>query len=156
MEDLVWKIISPLLNFLIIKTTPCLSTQDLALREGEKEFIDSIQEVVDLNDNYLVKYKDPKLKLDRDLDNGFSTHNINIAIASAVTAYARIHMSNFKNNPYLPNLYYTDSLYFDTPLPDSFIDSKVLGKLKLGGVFDVAIFLAPKVYALKNKEEERI
>jgi hypothetical protein len=27
------------------------------------------------------------------------THNVSIAIASAITAYARIHMTQFKNNP---------------------------------------------------------
>ena len=29
-----------------------------------------------------------------------------------------------------------------------------LGKMKLEGIYDKAIFIAPKVYALKNKEEE--
>ena len=67
-------------------------------------------------------------------------------------------MSQFKNNILLPNLYYsdTDSLYFDGPLPDSFISNIELGKLKLEGKYDEGVFLAPKVYALKNKEEELI
>jgi len=80
-------------------------------------------------------------------------HNVNIAIASAVTAYARIHMSQFKNSPLLPNLYYTDtdSAYFDGPLPDYMKDPKRLGALKLEGVYDKALFLAPKVYAPSEK-----
>jgi hypothetical protein len=58
-----------------------------------------------------------------------ATVNSNVAIASAVTAYARIHMSQFKNNPQLPNLYYTDtdSVHFDGPIPDGFISSEELG-----------------------------
>jgi hypothetical protein len=41
------------------------------------------------------------------------THNINIAIASSITALARVEMSKFKNNPnFSPRgdkLYYTDT-----------------------------------------------
>ena len=43
------------------------------------------------------------------------THsNISIGIASAITAYSRIHMTQFKNNSDY-NLYYsdTDSIYID-------------------------------------------
>ncbi len=108
-----------------------------------------------LNSKYLVSYNKPK-ELKHDLDSNKETHNINIAIA--VTAYARIHMSQFKNNPLLPNLYYTDtdSAYFDGPLPDSMVDPKRLGALKLEGIYDKGIFLAPKVYSLKNSTEEII
>jgi hypothetical protein len=61
-------------------------------------------------------------------------------------------MSQFKNNPLLPKLYYTDtdSAYFDGPLPNNFISQTELGKLKLEGIYDKALFLAPKVYALEN------
>jgi hypothetical protein len=34
-----------------------------------------------------------------DLYGNLETHNVSIGIASAITAYARIHMSQFKNNP---------------------------------------------------------
>jgi len=66
-------------------------------------------------------------------------------------------MSQFKNNPRLwrlPNLYYTDtdSVYFDGPLGDSFVSNTILGKLKLEGIWDEAVFLSPKVYALKNQD----
>jgi hypothetical protein len=112
-----------------------------------------------INEKYLVQWNNPysyfKTRLDGSLK---ETHNVNIAIAASVTAYARIHMSQFKNNPTLPNLYYTDtdSLYFDGPIDDSFISNTKLGKLKLEGIYDQAIFLAPKVYALKNSLEEII
>jgi len=98
--------------------------------EGVKE---SIKDIINLDDNYLIELKNPQVKLKTFLNNGSEIHNVNIAIASAVTAYARIHMSQFKNNNSFPNLYYsdTDSVYFDSPLPDSFIDSTILGKMKL-------------------------
>ena len=50
------------------------------------------------------------------LDNGSETHNINIAIAAAITSYARIYMAQFKNSNDF-KLYYsdTDSIYIDKP-----------------------------------------
>jgi hypothetical protein len=66
-------------------------------------------------------------------------------------------MSQFKNNPKI-NLYYTDtdSIYTDSELDSSFIDSKTLGKLKLEHVCKRAIFLTPKVYCLETIEGEFI
>jgi hypothetical protein len=79
------------------------------------------------------------------------THNVSIAIASAITAYARIHMTQFKNNPDFI-LYYTDtdSAYVDKPLPQHMKSSTILGKMKLENILDKAIFLAPKVYYLET------
>jgi hypothetical protein len=117
---------------------------------------DFIIDVIEIGDSYLVQIKNDKVELDTSLDNGSETHNINIAIASAITAYApirdRIHMSQFKNNPNY-TLFYgdTDSVYTDTPLPDSFISNTELGKLKLERVCDKAIFIAPKVYGLLDE-----
>jgi DNA polymerase elongation subunit (family B) len=84
-------------------------------------------------------------------------HNVNVAIAAAITAYARIHMSQFKNNPNF-NLYYsdTDSIYIDRPLPPEFISNTKLGKLKLENVLNDAIFLAPKVYYLETEDGKTI
>jgi hypothetical protein len=66
-----------------------------------------------------------------------------------------MELSKYKNNPLLPNLYYTDtdSAHFDGPLPSHFISSTILGQLKLEGIYDKALFLAPKVYALENSNE---
>jgi len=91
----------------------------------ETEFKESILDLLDLEDNFLVQFKDPKVELNTLLDNGKETHNVNIAIAAAVTAYARIHRSQFKNNNSLPRLYYsdTDSAYFDGPFPNSMVDA---------------------------------
>jgi hypothetical protein len=112
---------------------------------------DNIVNIIELGDHQLLQFND-KNNLEGLSKDSFKGVNVNIAIASAVTAYARIHMSQFKNNPNLPNLYYTDtdSLYFDSPLNDSFISSTTLGKLKLEGVWDEAVFLSPKVYALRK------
>jgi hypothetical protein len=63
--------------------------------EGIKE---SIKDIIDLGDNYLIELKNPQVKLKTFLENGSEVHNVNISIASAVTAYARIYMSQFKNN----------------------------------------------------------
>ena len=116
----------------------------------EKANIDSIINVIPLGDNYLVQLKYKQNNMNTMLDNGSENHNVNISIAAAISAYARIHMSQFKNNKY--NLYYsdTDSIFIDQPLEDSFINSTELGKMKLEGVYNKALFLAPKVYGLKN------
>ena len=108
----------------------------------------SIIDVIEIDDNLLVQSKNPNTELDTLLDNGSEVHNINIAIAAAITGYARIHMSQFKNNNKY-NLYYsdTDSAYIDTPLDESFIGTN-LGLMKLECICNNAVFLAPKVYSL--------
>ena len=69
----------------------------------------------------------------------------NVAIASFVTAYARIHMSHFFNVKGLTIFYSdTDSLFTDQPLPESLIDSKKMGLMKLEAVFDRFISLGAK------------
>jgi hypothetical protein len=122
----------------------------------EKANIDSIINVIPLGDNYLVQLKYKQNIIDTMLDNGSENHNVNISIASAVSAYARIHMSQFKNNPEFGNLYYsdTDSAFFDKPLPDSFINNTELGKMKLVGIYNKAIFIAPKVYILQLENNQ--
>jgi hypothetical protein len=115
----------------------------------------NINNIIDLGHHQLLQFNGRnKLEVGQGSKDSFKGVNVNIAIASAVTAYARIHMSQFKNNPSIPNLYYTDtdSCYFDGPLNDSFISSTILGKLKLEGVWVDAVFLSPKVYALRNLE----
>ena len=144
--------------------TEILSTKDYLELEKEKDNNHiELLEVTPLKDKYMVTSKYYSTYLNTRLDNGSEYHNVNIAIASAVTAYSRIHMSQFKNNKDLPNLYYTDtdSLYFDKggPISDSqalLVSSTTLGKLKLEGIYDKALFLAPKVYALENKESKII
>jgi hypothetical protein len=66
-------------------------------------------------------------------------------------------MSQFKNNENF-RLYYTDtdSAVVDQPLPDSFVDSTVLGKMKLEYIVRKGIFLAPKLYCLNTSNSELI
>ena len=81
--------------------------------------------------------------------------NISIPIAVAITSYARIFMSKFKNS-LKDNLYYsdTDSLYLDVELDPKYVSELELGKFKLEKKFIKALFLSPKMYAgkfLNNK-----
>nr|AWB36247.1 hypothetical protein [Lactarius sp. (in: basidiomycete fungi)] len=121
------------------------------------DFDGEISNLVELDNKVMVIYKslqqDEKTMLYGDKE----THNVSIAIASAITAYARIHMTQFKNNPKF-NLYYTDtdSIYIDKPLPEDLVNSKVLGLMKLENVLTKAIFLAPKTYCLLTEKDELI
>ena len=82
--------------------------------------------------------------------------DVNIAIASAVTAGGRMWMSLFKNNPNF-NLYYsdTDSGIVDAPLPVDMVGGG-LGQFKLEYVIKRAVFLAPKVYGFITDEKDKI
>jgi len=118
---------------------------------------ESIIDIIDLGGNYLVQIKNPKVELNTQLDNGSETHNVNVAVASAISAYARIHMSQFKNDPdYILFNTDTDSIYIDTPLPDSFISETELGKMKLERICSKAVFIAPKVYGLIDENSNEI
>jgi len=109
---------------------------------------ESIKDHLTIN-NYqiLVRNKLHSYKYNDD-DETYHGMDTNIAIASAITAYARVHMSEFKNNP-LFKLYYTDTdnIVVDKPLPEKYI-GKNLGQMKLENIIKRAVFLAPKVYGL--------
>lgn len=73
----------------------------------------------------------------------------NVAIASAITSYARIEMMKYKTLPGI-NIYYsdTDSIFVDKELPDHFIGSE-LGQMKdelNGEVIKEAYFFGIKKY----------
>jgi hypothetical protein len=107
----------------------------------------SINEIIDLDNNKsLVSYIDDN-KLGTILLSNKNEFNISIGIASAITSYSRVHMSQFKsiNNNY--DLFYsdTDSIYINKPLDKSFISNE-LGKMKLEYIFNEAVFLSSKVY----------
>jgi hypothetical protein len=109
----------------------------------ESKFLDNIANIIELGEYLLIQSDE----YTSDFESENSTHNINIGVAAAITAYARIHMSQFKNNPKI-NLYYsdTDSIYTDSELDNNLISETVLGKLKLENICKKAIFLTPKVY----------
>jgi DNA polymerase elongation subunit (family B) len=131
---------------------------DITIFDNKKSYIefinkhsDDILEDIELGDKVLVKHRFEIKDQQNMLYGNLETHNTNIAIASAITAYARIHMSQFKNNDNF-ELYYsdTDSIYIDKPLPESLVNNKILGKMKLEHIINKTIFLAPKVYYLEN------
>jgi DNA polymerase elongation subunit (family B) len=119
----------------------------------ENEHSSDIIDIIELGEQILVKHRSNKTDAKTMLDNASETHNTNIAIASAITGYARIHMSQFKNNPDF-NLFYTDtdSVYIDKPLSEEYVSNKELGKMKLENICKKAIFLSPKVYFLLNND----
>ena len=120
---------------------PIINTQ---LFLDKEEFLEiskkfEIDDIIDLDDNGLfVSY------IDNDLIN--KQHKISISIASAVTSYARIFMSKFKNNPNI-RLYYTDtdSIFIDSDLSDDLVNNEI-GNFKLENIFKEIVFLGPKLY----------
>jgi hypothetical protein len=121
------------------------------INDFENKFLDLITDKIELGEYFIVFYS----KIE-DI-NDESSHNVSIAIAAAITAYARIHMSQFKNNPNF-TLYYsdTDSIYIDRPLPDYMISNTILGQMKLEYICRKAIFISPKVYYLETINNEII
>jgi hypothetical protein len=80
--------------------------------------------------------------------------NTNVAIASAVTAYSRMIINQYKLLALNLGLeiYYsdTDSLVLNGKLPEEYISNTELGKLKLEYKFKEGIFVMPKVYCLNG------
>jgi hypothetical protein len=78
----------------------------ISAKEFSKISNDKILDFIIIEDHVLVG-----LAIESDED----SKNLSIGIAAAITAYARIHMSQFKNNP-LIRLFYTDtdSIYTDS------------------------------------------
>ena len=120
-----------------------------------------IKNIININEFYssLLIIKENDIELNKYLNVLLSNNNkkiplkfnsfimSNVAIASAVTAYARIHMIQFKNNE---NCFYTDtdSIFTDKPLDIEFI-GKDLGQMKDemdGIVIDKGIFMGIKKY----------
>lgn len=118
----------------------------------ENKFIDQITDKIDLDYHIIVFYRSSDGLIE---DKG--EHNVSVSVAAAISAYSRIHMSQFKNNPNI-NLYYsdTDSIYTDSGLNENLISDMKLGKLKLEHVCKKALFLGPKLYCLLTDSNEFI
>jgi DNA polymerase elongation subunit (family B) len=119
----------------------------------ERDHAEDIQDRMEIDNKVFIKHRAKSKDINTLLDNASETHNVSIGIASAITAYARIHMSQFKNNPdYI--LYYTDtdSAYINKPLSEDLVNSKTLGKMKLEHTLKKAIFLSPKMYYLETTD----
>jgi len=118
----------------------------------------TITNVVDLqNGKELISYFNKNSIKALQSDDAFTTKNISIAIASAVTSYARIKMSHIKMDKNI-KIYYsdTDSFVVDKVLNENIVSEK-LGDFKLENKFTKAVFLAPKVYGgvLKDKFDKK-
>lgn len=120
-----------------VKTHLILDTKQIS------ELIDNIgewniDETIDIDDKILVsvrKYKPYKTPL------------VNMAVALAITANARIFMSRVKNNPDI-KLFYTDtdSAFTGNLLPDDWYHPNKTGFYKLENVVNNFVALGPKVY----------
>lgn len=99
---------------------------------------------------YFINYKAYKLEREREL-----FYDANIAIASHVTAYARMYLWFLMKKAGLENVYYvdTDSLFVNRKGYENLKEliGDDLGKLKLEGQADHAIFFAPKDYVFGNE-----
>jgi hypothetical protein len=115
-----------------------------------KSYCKDIIDIIELDNHTMLEINKPNN------NNEYHGTDVNVAVASAITAYARIHMSQYKNNPDY-KLYYsdTDSIVINKPLPDHLVGTG-LGKLKLEHIITKAVFLAPKVYALITEDGKEI
>jgi hypothetical protein len=125
-----------------------LLTHNIIDNDELYEYVENydISNIIELDNNKsLISYLNQN-KINYMLLNNEVKSNISISIAAGITAYSRIHMTQFKNNPNY-ELFYTDtdSIDINTPLPDHLV-GKELGQMKLEYNFIEATFLAPKVY----------
>jgi len=121
-----------------------------------KVYADSVQDWIKVGNHIiLIRNKVPNFIYNQDTDL-YHGLNVNVAIASAVTASGRMWMTLLKNNPDF-NLYYsdTDSGIIDRPLPPHMVGT-ALGQFKIEHVINRAVFLAPKVYGFINEKGEEI
>lgn len=85
---------------------------------------------------------------------------LSVVVGSRITALARVHLCTLirlsSNGNVIDNFCYcdTDSVHSLCKFDDvNYVDDKELGKLKCEGIYDCALYLAPKTYLLWNKEE---
>lgn len=86
-------------------------------------------------------------------DSGWNPPRISaVQISAAITACSRIHMYKYISRP---DCYYTDtdSAILGSPLPEDEVSPIELGKLKMEDFIMKGIFLAPKSYYIKTKDD---
>ena len=122
-----------------------------------KSFFSDLQNDINNKSNNKINEGDGLRNTINKLSDPLGKVKANVAIASAVTSYARINMINLKMKLIQMDyeIYYsdTDSLFIDKPLPESFINSDLGGlKDELNGmVINKAYFLGPKKYGYQIK-----
>lgn len=126
----------------------------------EHKSLISFKEISELNKlNLLLENK--YITIDKYNDLSKPKNSINessaVQIASAITAYGRIFMDQFKRDPNL-DVYYsdTDSIFCKNPLLSQFISDTELGKFKLENKVNEGIFILPKVYMIKTLDKKTI
>lgn len=79
-----------------------------------------------------------------------------VRFSSYIAALSRCNLSKMMRDVGHEHIYYcdTDSIFTDKKPSSNLIDSKILGKWKLENEIEEAIFLAPKCYYYKIKNEE--
>jgi hypothetical protein len=131
-------------------------TENKLFKDMLEVYGETLQDYIQLDNHFLTIRKSMlNYKYDEESDS-YHGMDVNIAIASAITAGGRMWMSVLKNNSKF-NLYYsdTDSAIIDKPLPDFMVGGE-LGQFKLEHTIDRAVFLAPKVYGLVTVEGEEV
>jgi hypothetical protein len=121
-----------------------------------EKYGETLKDYIKIEDKLLI-IRDTSIDIKyNEKEDMYHGQNVNIAIASAITAGGRVHMSAIKNHPDF-NLYYsdTDSWVTDAPLP-SYMVGPNLGQVKLEYEIDRAVFLAPKVSGLITTEGKEI
>jgi hypothetical protein len=120
-----------------------------------------VLDVIDFKNNKeLITYK---VKHNPNIDDNIEENkykNVSIVVASAITAYGRIHMSQFKNNHEIGELLYTDTdcIAISGELNPKYI-GKGIGQMELEKQFIKVVYLAPKVYIglmLSKKDPNKI
>lgn len=113
-------------------------------------------------DQNLIEELNNEFVEDVNLKNSFRHVKSNVALASAVTSYARIEMMKYKTIPGYDAYYSdTDSIFLSKPLPDSLIGDE-LGQMKdelSGNIISKAYFLGIKQYGycyIDNKTNKLI
>lgn len=122
----------------------------------QNKFIELSNPIQIEDDLFLISFLDLKKYENVEIDH-FHEYNISVSIASSISAYARIHMSQFKNNKKYKIFYSdTDSIYINKKLHKLLVSNTELGKLKLENIFTESTFLAPKVYGGRLESGEEI
>ena len=119
---------------------PLLSTtRFIPIDHNFDDFVlnNDIEDTVIINDDWILATKITDDSKENPRESAF---NNSVAIASAITAYSRVYMSVFKNNPNF-KLYYsdTDSLFVDKYLNDELVGQE-LGQFKLENEFKEIVF----------------
>lgn len=136
----------------------------LIIIKNERDLLDkyldeykfTVQDSFEIGGHYVLIRKNISKYTPEDGSVSFFGLDVNVSIASAITAGGRMYMSFAKNNPNF-NLYYsdTDSIIIDRPLPEYLVGTK-LGQFKLEYEIRSAAFIAPKVYSFITMDKELV